>query len=112
MIAKQLCYSWRDLLPVATLALVPVSVPSREDKEKQSAASRKAAVVAFLHGVVARGHLVSKKLSNARCMMAWSLGSVFSQESSFRNGAVEQSNFHDYAPTLTAEDALTRFICF
>ena len=38
-----------------------------------------------------------------RGMMAWSLGPVFNQEISFRNGAVEQSNFHEYAPTLMDE---------
>ena len=38
-----------------------------------------------------------------RGMMAWGLGPVFKQEISFRNGAVEQSNYHDYAPILMNE---------
>ena len=38
-----------------------------------------------------------------RGMMAWGLGPVFNQEISFRDGAVEQSNFHEYAPTLMNE---------
>jgi isoquinoline 1-oxidoreductase beta subunit len=38
-----------------------------------------------------------------RGMMAWSLGPVFKQEISFRNGAVEQSNYHDYAPIFMNE---------
>ncbi|HXJ00709.1 MAG TPA: molybdopterin cofactor-binding domain-containing protein [Micropepsaceae bacterium] len=38
-----------------------------------------------------------------RGMMAWSLGPVFNQEITFRNGAVEQSNYHDYAPIRMAE---------
>jgi isoquinoline 1-oxidoreductase beta subunit len=33
-----------------------------------------------------------------RGMMAWGLGPVFSQEITFRNGAVEQSNYDTYAP--------------
>ncbi len=31
-------------------------------------------------------------------MMAWGLGPVFSQEITFRNGAVEQTNYDNYAP--------------
>jgi len=38
-----------------------------------------------------------------RGMMAWGLGPVFKQEISFRNGAVEQSNYHEYAPILMNE---------
>ena len=38
-----------------------------------------------------------------RGMMAWGLGPVFHQEISFRNGAVEQSNFHQYAPIRMSE---------
>jgi isoquinoline 1-oxidoreductase subunit beta len=38
-----------------------------------------------------------------RSMMAWSLGPVFNQEISIRNGAVEQSNFHNYAPINMSE---------
>jgi isoquinoline 1-oxidoreductase beta subunit len=30
--------------------------------------------------------------------MAWGLGPVFSQEITFRNGAVEQTNYDNYAP--------------
>ena len=33
-----------------------------------------------------------------RGMMAWGLGPVFSQEITFRNGAVEQTNYDNYAP--------------
>jgi isoquinoline 1-oxidoreductase beta subunit len=38
-----------------------------------------------------------------RGMMAWSLGPVFNQEITFRNGAVEQSNYSDYAPVRMAD---------
>jgi isoquinoline 1-oxidoreductase subunit beta len=38
-----------------------------------------------------------------RGMMAWSLGPVFSQEISFRNGGVEQTNFDSYPPILMKE---------
>jgi isoquinoline 1-oxidoreductase subunit beta len=38
-----------------------------------------------------------------RSMMAWSLGPVFNQEISIRNGAVEQSNFGDYAPIVMSD---------
>jgi isoquinoline 1-oxidoreductase subunit beta len=38
-----------------------------------------------------------------RGMMAWSLGPVFNQEISFRDGVVEQANFDNYAPTLMNE---------
>ena len=36
-------------------------------------------------------------------MMAWSLGPVFNQEISFRNGGVEQTNFDSYPPILMKE---------
>jgi isoquinoline 1-oxidoreductase subunit beta len=35
-----------------------------------------------------------------RGMMAWSLGPVFNQEISIRDGAVQQTNFHDYMPIV------------
>jgi isoquinoline 1-oxidoreductase subunit beta len=38
-----------------------------------------------------------------RGMMAWSLGPVFNQEITLRNGAVEQTNFDNYAPNLMNE---------
>jgi isoquinoline 1-oxidoreductase subunit beta len=38
-----------------------------------------------------------------RGMMAWSLGPVFNQEITFRNGAVEQTNFDNYAPNVMNE---------
>jgi isoquinoline 1-oxidoreductase subunit beta len=38
-----------------------------------------------------------------RGMMAWSLGPVFNQEITFRNGVVEQTNFDNYAPNLMNE---------
>jgi len=38
-----------------------------------------------------------------RGMMAWSLGPVFNQEITFRNAAVEQTNYHDYAPVRMAD---------
>jgi isoquinoline 1-oxidoreductase beta subunit len=38
-----------------------------------------------------------------RGMMAWSLGPVFTQEISIRNGAVEQTNFGDYAPVAMSD---------
>jgi len=38
-----------------------------------------------------------------RGMMAWSLGPVFSQEISFRNGSVEQTNFDSYLPVLMSD---------
>jgi isoquinoline 1-oxidoreductase beta subunit len=53
-----------------------------------------------------RGHaLINPEAADRqiRGMMAWSLGPVFNQEITFRNGAVEQSNFHDYAPVRMAD---------
>jgi isoquinoline 1-oxidoreductase beta subunit len=38
-----------------------------------------------------------------RGMMAWGLGPVFHQEITLRDGAVEQSNFHQYAPIRMSE---------
>jgi isoquinoline 1-oxidoreductase beta subunit len=38
-----------------------------------------------------------------RGMMAWGLGPVFNQEITLRDGAVEQSNFHQYAPIRMSE---------
>jgi isoquinoline 1-oxidoreductase beta subunit len=38
-----------------------------------------------------------------RGMMAWGLGPVFNQEITFRNGSVEQTNFHQYAPVRMSE---------
>jgi isoquinoline 1-oxidoreductase subunit beta len=38
-----------------------------------------------------------------RGMMAWSLGPVFNQEITFRNGVVEQTNFDNYAPNVMNE---------
>jgi isoquinoline 1-oxidoreductase beta subunit len=38
-----------------------------------------------------------------RGMMAWSLGPVFNQEITFRNAAVEQTNYNDYAPIRMAD---------
>ena len=38
-----------------------------------------------------------------RSMMAWSLGPVFNQEITIRDGAVEQTNFHDYMPVGMAD---------
>jgi isoquinoline 1-oxidoreductase subunit beta len=38
-----------------------------------------------------------------RGMMAWSLGPVFNQEITIRNGVVEQTNFDNYAPNVMAE---------
>jgi isoquinoline 1-oxidoreductase beta subunit len=53
-----------------------------------------------------RGHAIINPEAaerQIRSMMAWSLGPVFSQEISIRNAAVEQSNFHDYAPIVMSE---------
>jgi isoquinoline 1-oxidoreductase beta subunit len=53
-----------------------------------------------------RGHAIINPEAaerQIRSMMAWSLGPVFSQEISIRYGAVEQSNFHDYAPIVMSE---------
>jgi isoquinoline 1-oxidoreductase beta subunit len=38
-----------------------------------------------------------------RGMMAWSISPVFNQEITIRNGAVEQSNYHDYVPIRMRE---------
>jgi isoquinoline 1-oxidoreductase beta subunit len=49
-----------------------------------------------------RGHAIVNPEAaerQIRGMMAWSLSPVFNQEITIRNGAVEQSNFHDYVPT-------------
>ena len=48
-----------------------------------------------------RGHaLINPEAAERqiRGMMAWGLGPVFSQEITFKNAAVEQSNFHQYEP--------------
>lgn len=48
-----------------------------------------------------RGHaLINPEAAERqiRGMMAWGLSPVFSQEITFKNAAVEQSNFNDYAP--------------
>jgi len=53
-----------------------------------------------------RGHaLVNPEAAERqiRGMMAWSLGPVFGQEITFRNGRVEQSNFDNYPATRMGE---------
>jgi isoquinoline 1-oxidoreductase beta subunit len=48
-----------------------------------------------------RGHAIINPEAaerQIRGMMAWGLGPVFSQEITFRNGAVEQTNYDTYAP--------------
>jgi isoquinoline 1-oxidoreductase beta subunit len=53
-----------------------------------------------------RGHaLVNPEAAERqiRGMMAWSLGPVFGQEITFRNGRVEQSNFDNYPPTRMSD---------
>ena len=53
-----------------------------------------------------RGHAIVNPEAaerQIRGMMAWSLGPIFNQEITIRNGAIEQSNFHDYAPTRMSQ---------